>query len=137
MKKYLFMNISKSAMLLNVILLLGSVFVPPTLASESSADFSWVPNSESNIVGYKIYYGTTADGVYPNFVDINNNVPDPTDGRIHGTVTELANGITYYFVCTAYNDLGSESDFSSKVVYTAGPLTVSPTIMSIQIVSSN
>ena len=133
MKKSLIMNISKIAMLLNIILLLGSIFVPPTVASESSANFSWVPNSESNIVGYKIYYGTTADGVYPNFVDINNNVPDPTDGRIHGTVTGLTNGITYYFVCRAYNDLGIESDFSSEVVYTPSTLTVSPTIMLIEI----
>ena len=133
MKKSLIMNISKIAMLLNVIFLLGSVFVPSTVASESIADFSWVPNSESNIAGYKIYYGTTADGVYPTFVDINNNVPDPTDGRIHGTVTGLTNGITYYFVCRAYNDLVIESDSSNEVVYTATTLTVSPTIMLIEI----
>lgn len=123
MKKYLFMNISKIAMLLNVILLLGSILVLPTVASESSANFSWVPNSESNIVGYKINYGTTADGVYPNFVDINNNVPDPTDGRMHGTVTGLTDGITYYFVCTACNDLGIKSDFSSQIIHTAGSMT--------------
>ena len=130
MKKSLLMNIAKIAMLLNVILFLGSVFVPPTVASESSADFSWVPNSESNIVGYKIYYGTTVDGVYPNFVDINNNVPNPTDGRIHGTVTGLTDGITYYFICTAYNDLGNESDFSNKVEH----ITIAvPIITTIQI----
>ena len=130
MKKLLQMNIIEIAMILNLILFLGSVFVPPTVASESSADFSWLQNSESNIVGYKIYYGTTDDGVYPNFVDINNNVPNPTDGRIHGTVTGLTDGITHYFVCTACNDLGKESDFSDKIEH----ITIAvPIITTIQI----
>ncbi len=101
-------------------MLLGAVVMSPTVAFAGSVNFSWLPNSESNIAGYKIYYGTTAGGGYPNFVDINNNIPDPNDGRIHGTVTELTNGITYYFVCTAYNDLGVESNYSSEVEYTAG-----------------
>ena len=132
MKKPLLMNIIKNAMFLSIILLLVCVFMSPTAASASSVDLSWGQNSEPNIVGYKIYYGTTTD-VYPNSVDIHNNVPDQTDGRIHGTVTGLTDGTTYYFVCTAYNDQGSESDFSNEVVFSASPLTVSPTITSVKI----
>ena len=127
MKKSLIMNIIEIAMILNVILLLGSVFVPPTVASDSSIDFSWLPNSESNIAGYKIYYGTTED-VYPNSVDIKNNVPNPTDGRIHGTVPGLMGGTTYYFACKAYNNLDLESDFSNKVEYITMAVPILTTI---------
>ncbi len=146
MKKFLIMNIIKVAIVLNVIFLLGNVLVPPAIASESSVDFSWLPNSESNIVGYKIYYGTTAGGGYPNFVDIKSNIPDPKDGRMHGVVSGLTNGITYYFVCTAYNNSGDESAYSGEVVDTPGTTstavsgatatgtgTTTPKILTIQI----
>jgi len=113
MKQSLLVNI------INFLMLFGAVVMFPTVAFAVSVNFSWIPNSESNIAGYKIYYGTTTGGEYPNFVDINNNIPDPSDGRINGTVTGLTNGITYYFVCTAYNDLGIESSYSSEVEYTA------------------
>ncbi|MCB2184422.1 MAG: DNRLRE domain-containing protein [Desulfobulbaceae bacterium] len=114
------MNIIRNVILLNVILFLQNAFVSPTITIGSDAAFSWIPNSESNIEGYKIYYGTTAGGIYSNSVDINSNIADPSDGRIHGTVSELTKGTTYSFACTAYNDLGSESSFSNEVVYTAG-----------------
>ncbi len=131
MKKFLIINIIKVVIALNIIFLVGSVLVPPAAASESSVSFSWIPNSASNIAGYKIYYGTTSGGAYPNSVDIKNNVPDPNDGRIHGAVTGLTNGVTYYFVCTAYNDTGQESGFSNEVVYTV--VTTAPKIITIQL----
>lgn len=131
MKKFLIMNTIKVAIVLNVFFLLGSVFVPLAIASVSSVNFSWIPNSASNIVGYKIYYGTTSGGAYPNYVDIKTNVPDPNDGRIHGTVSGLTDGITYYFVCTAYNDTGRESAYTSEVVHTVG--TTLPEITTIRI----
>lgn len=131
MKRFSTMNIIKVVIVLNVIFLFGGVFAAPVIASESSANFSWLPNSASNVTGYKIYYGTTSGGGYPNFVDIKNNAPDPKDGRIHGTVTGLTDGVTYYFVCTAYNNTGQESDYSDEVAYTAGETV--PKIIKIQI----
>ncbi len=118
MKKFLILNFIKVAIVFNVIFLLGNVMVFPAIASESNVNFSWLPNSASNIVGYKIYYGTTAGGGYPDFVDIKSNIPNPKDGRMHGVVSGLTNGITYYFVCTAYSDSGDESAYSSEEVYT-------------------
>ncbi len=130
MKKFLIMTTIKVAIALNVIFLLGSVWGSPAIAAVSSVNFSWIPNSVSNIVGYKIYYGTTSGGAYPNSVDIKMNAPDPNDGRIHGVVTGLTNGVTYYFVCTAYNSSG-ESAYTHEVVYTA--MATAPKIKTIQI----
>ena len=132
MKNFLVMNIIKKLMLLNILLLLGSIFVPPIAAAAGSVEFSWLPNAESNVSGYKIYYGTASGGSYSNFIDINSNVPDQDDGRIHGTVTGLSYDILYYFVCRAYDDLGAESDISNEVAYMpkAPP---APAIISIQI----
>jgi hypothetical protein len=49
-------------------------------------------------------------------VDIGN--PTPVDGRIKGNVSGISEGITYYFVATAYNQSGLESDYSSETNYT-------------------
>lgn len=130
MKKFLIRDMVKIAIVLNVVFLFGSVFVTSARASGGSVAFSWLPNSGSNVIGYKIYYGTTSGGAYPNSVNINNNIPDPKDGRIHGTVTGLTNGVTYYFVCTAYNNSG-ESPYTKEVVYTVK--TIAPKIKLIQI----
>jgi hypothetical protein len=119
----------KVAVLFNAILFCACFFVFPALASAMSVDFSWVPNSEPSVVGYKIHYGTTS-GVYQNVVDIKNTAPDPSDGRIHGTVTGLTDGTKYYFVCTAYDNQGNESAYSREVVF--GGTDVAPLIKAIQ-----
>jgi hypothetical protein len=86
------------------------------LSGTASADcietFSWLPNTESNITGYKIYYGQDNGGPYSNVVDVGK--PALVDGRIHGTVTGLTCGQQYYFVCVAVNDANIESTYSSQ-----------------------
>lgn len=79
------------------------------------ANFSWLPNTEPNLAGYKVYYGT-ASRTYTKILDI--GLPDPIDSRIHGTATGLTEGETYYFAATAYDAQGLESDFSDEIVYT-------------------
>ena len=92
-----------------------------------------MPNSETDLAGYKIHYGT-ADGVYPDSVDIASIIPDSEDGRMHGEVTDLVVGDTYYFVCTAYNTSDEESGFSQMVSFTATEETINiPIIMGISI----
>jgi len=90
------------------------------------AEFSWLQNTEPNLAGYKIYYGT-ASRTYTSNLDI--GLPDPVDGRIHGTVTDLVTETTYYFAATAYDSEGNESDYSDEIVYTvaAGGSTAPPT----------
>lgn len=81
-------------------------------AGNCNQNFSWLPNTEPNIAGYKIYYGQTNNGPYPNVVNIGN--PSPVDGRITGTVTGLECGQVYYFVCVAVTDTGTESPHSNQ-----------------------
>ncbi len=87
------------------------------LGGTASADcvetFSWLPNNESNITGYKIYYGQTNGGPYPDVVNVGK--PAPVDGRIQGTVPGLTCDQQYYFVCVAVNDANLESPYSSQV----------------------
>ncbi|MCI5119849.1 MAG: DNRLRE domain-containing protein [Candidatus Electrothrix sp. AUS4] len=103
-------------------------FLPAvSFAAEGCTEqFSWTPNAEADLGGYKIYYGLDDKGPYPNMVDIGN--PDPDNNRIWGEVSGLECGTTYYFVCRAYNTAGLESDNSEQVVTVAGsnPPPVSP-----------
>jgi hypothetical protein len=77
--------------------------------AEQTIALAWDPNPESNIAGYKFYYGTTSR-IYPNVLDVGN--------RTIGSASNLVEGITYYFAITAYNTLGVESDFSEEIPYT-------------------
>jgi hypothetical protein len=91
--------------------------VPGQAADNNAARFSWRPNTESNLAGYRIHYGTTSGGPYSNVVNIGK--PDIINGRVHGLVSNLKPDITYYFVVTAYNTSGLESPYSHEVACTA------------------
>jgi len=78
--------------------------------------FSWLPNSEPNLAGYKIYYGTDDGGPYTDEIDF--GAGELVDGRIHGEIEGLPCGITYHFVCVAYNTNEEESDYSRQVTVT-------------------
>lgn len=82
-------------------------------AADCTERFSWLPNADSDIAGYKIHYGLTNGGPYPNAVDVVNDAL--TDGRILGVVPNLVCDESYYFVATAYNSAGMESAFSPQV----------------------
>ncbi len=75
---------------------------------------AWDPNSESDLAGYKIYYGT-ASGNYQWNTDVGNVT-------IY-TQSSLNIGVTYYFAATAYNTQGLESGFSNEVLYTVPSCT--------------
>ncbi len=95
------------------------ITVPPKSSNhgEVTAHFAWAPNSESNLNGYKIHYGT-AHGTYTNVIDVGNPAA-AGDKEIHGNVGNLVEGTTYYFVCTAYDSQGNESDYSQEIKWTA------------------
>jgi len=84
-----------------------------------SATLSWQAPTQradgsplTNLAGYRIRYGT-APGSYPNLVQIAN------PGVTTHVIGNLPPG-TYYFVATAYDSSGRESEFSGVVSKTIG-----------------
>jgi hypothetical protein len=68
---------------------------------------AWDANSEP-VAGYKVYYGITSR-VYP-FAVVAGDVTSLM-------LSNLQEGVTYYFAATAYNTSGLESDFSTEINY--------------------
>jgi hypothetical protein len=75
----------------------------------------------TDLAGYKIYYGTSP-GCYSEMIDVGK--------ATKRTIADLTDGLTYYFVATAYNKSGYESGFSNEVSktipqrYSVSPLSV-------------
>ncbi len=76
----------------------------------------WDPVTDAGLSGYILYWGTTS-GIH--------NQSQNIGKQTSGTVSNLTEGITYYFVVTAYNSYGLESEPSNEVSWTpkAGPPT--------------
>ena len=82
--------------------------MPFSTAYAASVDLEWDPNTEPQLVGYKIYWGTSS-GNYA----FSKNVGKTTVC----TITGLDEGKTYYFAATAYDAAGTESDYSNQITY--------------------
>jgi hypothetical protein len=86
-------------------LLLGLV----AQAQAAQVTLAWDANSEPDLSGYKLYYGTSP-GTYPNVMSL---------GLVTTyTVTNLTDGVAYYFALTALDTEGFESGKSNEVSYT-------------------
>ena len=101
-----------------VLVVIYLFFLLSNTAIAADEDFSWLPNSETNIARYEIHFGMTNGGPYPNVVNIGK--PAPVDGRIHGVVIGLTYQQQYYFVCVAVNDQEIYSNNSEQVEVTIG-----------------
>jgi hypothetical protein len=77
-------------------------------ARAEQVTLAWDENTESDLAGYKVHYGT-ASGSYATHVDVHNVSTS--------IVTGLTAGQTYYFVVTAYNTSGNGSGYSNQVSY--------------------
>jgi hypothetical protein len=94
--------------------------------ADQSVTFGWDENTDPNIVGYNIYYGTSSQD-YTNVVSVGNVTS--------ATISGLQEGVTYYFAATSYDSMDQESVTSPEIVYTV-PLTVTqppPSITTISI----
>jgi hypothetical protein len=91
-----------SAFLISLILTI--VFYSYALSAQVT--LTWEPNSEPDLAGYQVYYGTSS-GIYTDSIDVGN-----TNAY---TVSGLEEGLIYYFAVTAYNYSGDESSFSNEV----------------------
>lgn len=93
-----------------VISLLVSImfFVMPVFVFAGSAAISWTANSDSDLSGYRIYYGTTKGGPYGSSTAI---IPKAQTSYV---ISDLSSG-TYYFVVVAVDTSSNESAYSSEV----------------------
>jgi hypothetical protein len=107
------MNFSRKSQavthILSALLLLLALF--PVHLSASSLTLAWDPNTELDLAGYKVSYGTRP-GDYNFTIDVGNVT--------QYTVTGLAPGSRYYFVLTAYDTSLNESNFSPEVSAVTG-----------------
>lgn len=85
--------------------------IPCTSAAyaASTVTLAWDKNAETDVIGYKVHYGKVSRN-YQYTVDVKNN----TSCSIAG----LAEGTTYYFAATAYNNSPIESDYSKELAHT-------------------
>jgi hypothetical protein len=102
---------------IHVACLAGILFsVQPAIAA--TVTLAWDPNPESDVVGYRLYYGTTSRA-YPNVTDVGKVTTSSVSGLVSGT--------TYFFAVTAYNSAALESAYSAEITYTV-PASIAPTI---------
>ena len=96
-----------------------AVSSPPVGSIEKGkpVTLSWDPNTEEDLAGYKIHYGTTS-GVYDIDKDVGNVVSFSIDSLDVGT--------TYFLVVSAYDFSGNESGFSDEVSTIPVPKKVEP-----------
>ncbi len=78
----------------------------PAFALAAHLDLAWDPNSEPDLAGYIVYYGTSP-GDYTDWIDVGN----VTSVRIKG----LRGNMEYFVAVTAYDRAANESDFSAEV----------------------
>lgn len=89
---------------------------------------SWDPNTEADLLGYKIYYGI-ASRTYTDVIDVGNFTSH--------TISGLQEGIEYFFAVTAYDTANNESDFSAEVNIVIQVTDVTPpTISSVNLNSA-
>ena len=80
---------------------------------------AWDPNPDPTVVGYRIYYGG-ASGVYTNMLN--------AGATTNLTVSNLVQGVTYYFAATDYDTNGIESVYSTEVSGTVNVPNQPPTL---------
>lgn len=114
-----------SLFFLKRILLLQYIFVVLIFgfnasAFAASANLSWDSNTEPDLSGYKVYFGTSS-GNYGAPVNVGNTTSY--------TVSGLGDG-TYYFVVTAFDTAGNESGFSNEASKTFSSSDTTPPVIS-------
>ena len=87
------------------------IFFLSTHAQSAQVTLQWDPNLEADLAGYRVYYGTSS-GNYSHSLDVGKTTTC--------TVSNLQDGMPYYFAATAYDTAFAESEFSSEVVYGGG-----------------
>ena len=75
----------------------------PTILFAAVVRISWNANTESDLEGYRVFYGASS-GNYPYVINVGNKTTIDVSG--------LSESGTYYFAVTAFDFSGNESDYS-------------------------
>ena len=79
---------------------------PPPPSGGGSATVTWNANTESDLSGYRVFYGTSSRN-YPNSISV---------GKVtSATINGLTVGTTYYFALKAVDTSGNLSGYSAEV----------------------
>jgi len=104
-------------------ILLFIVIQDPLKASQSVV-LGWQPSSDPDVAGYRIYYGTSSHN-YSETVSV---------GKLTSvTINGLAEGVTYYFAATTFNDQNQESGFSNEASYQVPAVIITNTAPTMQL----
>jgi hypothetical protein len=103
---------SKTSFIITLFAFLALVFCYSTICEAAGTRLVWDQNTESDVAGYYIYYGTKS-GTYTEVVQVVGK--SNTSYLIENLNT--TSGQTYYIAITAYTDAGMESAYSNEVVY--------------------
>jgi hypothetical protein len=85
---------------------------PPAPPAVGTATLQWSASSDSRVVGYRVYWGTTSRGYQAR------GTGAPANGGTSHLVGNLPSKKTYYFAVTAYDNANNESDFSAEATKT-------------------
>ena len=90
--------------------------------------FEWDANTEPDLAGYRLYYKTGSSGApYDGTGATEGNSPTDAGNVTTYTLQGLTDGIDYFFVVTAYDTEGLESDYSNEVTTGSESTTPEPT----------
>ena len=104
-------------------LLLALVCIHFPALAEKSIALAWDASEDDSVTGYNVHYGTVS-GEYTDVISVGNITTV--------TVSGLVEGVTYFFVVTAFNESGLESEPSNEILYSV-PATVALQMQNIQL----
>ncbi len=79
------------------------------VAYDRLVSLAWEAAPEKDVIGYNVYYSKSSG---KDFIRTNEK-PEPKQNSLN---VRLSNDVTYYFVITAVNAAGKESEFSDEVL---------------------
>ncbi|MDZ7374105.1 MAG: fibronectin type III domain-containing protein [candidate division KSB1 bacterium] len=92
-----------------------------TAQQTGEVTLSWLPNTEADLAGYRVYYGTRS-GKYRWCLNVEKE-------KAEITIVGLDVGVRYYFVVTAYDLRGNESLPSEEVSWVIGASEATPDLL--------
>jgi len=101
--------------------------LPNSTFAQVGASLTWTASSDPNVVGYNIYFGGTSQQ-YTNVVAV---------GAVtNAVVSNLTEGMPYFFAAKARNAAGQESPFSNEAIF-CGVTTTPGTLVQQSVLPTN